>query len=360
MKESTLFVPNGVLFLPGDCVSTQDIPSVKLIKQIVLVFVLIVGVIFFGTTGYMILEHYDFQDAFFLTSITISTVGYSFPEGMTTAGVYFTMILIALGVSVVLYGVTSITGSVVEGRLNVIMKLRRYRKMIEKMSGHVIVVGAGRTGRFVMLELQQLGKPFVLVDQEKENIDRFKDILKEEFPYILGDATDEDVLLNAGIKKASSIIVTLPTDSLNVYVVLSAKTLNPTMNIIAKSSEMNAAKKLTYAGATNVVTDSQITGIRMARIATKPDKIRFLDVLAFGNQEFRIEEIYISGDSPLANKTLMELGLSKTMRVIIIAIRRESNTIFGPIGETKILPEDYIMVLGSRDGLNKIAEMAKR
>lgn len=132
------------------------------------------------------------------------------------------------------------------------------------------------------------------------------------------------------------------------------------MTIIAKSSEMNAAKKLSYAGATNVVTDSQITGIRMARIATKPDKIRFLDVLAFGNQEFRIEEIFIAGDSPLANKTLMELGLSKTMRVIIIAIRRGGNTIFGPIGETKILPEDYIMVLGSRDGLNKIAEMAKK
>ena len=347
-------------FLTGDRMSTQDIPTLKLIKQILLVFVLIIGVIFTGIVGYMVLEDYTFQDAFFLTSITISTVGYSFPEGISTAGVYFTMILIALGVSVVLYGVTSITGSVVEGRLNVIMKLRRYRKMIEKMSGHVIVVGAGRTGRYVMLELQQLGKTFVLIDQEKENIDRFKDIIKEEFPYILGDATDEDVLVNAGIKKAASIIVTLPTDSLNVYVVLSAKTLNPTMNIIAKSSEMNASKKLSYAGATNVVTDSQITGIRMARIATKPDKIKFLDVLAFGNQEFRIEEIHIAEDSPLANKTLMELGLTKTMRVIIIAIRRQDHTIFGPIGETKIIPEDYIMVLGSREGLNKIAEMAKK
>src|SRR6056297_905518 len=189
-------------FLSGDNVIVQDIPSIKLIKQIIIVFSLIIGVIFTGTVGYMILEEYDFQDAFFLTSITISTVGYSFPEGISTAGVYFTMILIALGVSVVLYGVTTITGSVVEGRLNVIMRLRRYRRMIEKMSGHVIVVGAGRTGRYVMLELQQLGKQFVLIDQEKENIDRVKDLFKDDFPYILGDATDEDVLLNAGIKKA--------------------------------------------------------------------------------------------------------------------------------------------------------------
>ncbi|MFP4462073.1 MAG: potassium channel family protein, partial [Thermotogota bacterium] len=213
--------------MTGDHVSVQDIPAINLIKQIIIVFSLIIGVIFTGIVGYMVLEDFNFQDAFFLTSITISTVGYTFPEGISSAGVYFTMILIALGVSVVLYGVTSITGAVVEGRVNVIMKLRRYRKMIEKMSGHVIVVGAGRTGRFVMLELQQLGKPFVIIDQEKENIDRVKDIIKDEFPYILGDATDEDVLLNAGIKKASSIIVTLPTDSLNVYVVLSAKTLNP-------------------------------------------------------------------------------------------------------------------------------------
>ncbi len=307
----------------------------------------------------MILEGFTFQQALFLTSITVSTVGYSFPEGISTAGIFFTMILVGFGVSVVLYGVSSITGSVVEGRLSVIMNLRRYKKMIEKMSDHVIVVGGGRTGRFVMLELQELGKKFVLVEQDKDNIDRTKDFIKEDFPYIVGDATDEDVLLNAGIKSASSLITSLPTDSLNVYVVLSAKTLNPSLNITSKSSEMNATKKLSYAGASNVVTDSQITGIRMARIATKPDKIKFLDVLAFGNQEFRIEEIYISESSPLANKTLMELSLSKIMHVIIIAIRRQDNTIFGPTGRTKIIPEDYIMVLGSREGLDSIAKMAR-
>jgi voltage-gated potassium channel len=333
-------------------------PGLKILKQIMLVAMMISGVIMFGTFGYMILENYEFQQALFLTIITISTVGYSIPETISSSGIILTIVLIGLGVSVVLYGISSITGLVVEGRLNVIMKFRRNRKMINKMKDHVIVVGGGRTGRYVMMELFKLEKPFVLIERDKEAVDRIKDVTKSDFPFIIGDATDEDVLLSAGIKKAKSLITSLPQDSLNVYVVLSARTLNSNLNIISKSSELKASNKLTYAGANAVVADTQITGIRMARIATKPDQIKFLDVLAFGNQEFRIEEVYISQHSALANKTLFELKLTKTIKVMVIAIRRGDQTIFSPTGDMTIYPEDSIMVLGSRAGLDAISQMA--
>ncbi|HOO33606.1 MAG TPA: potassium channel protein [Thermotogota bacterium] len=334
-------------------------PGLKIVKQIMLVALMVTGVILFGTFGYMILENYEFQDSLFLTIITVSTVGYSIPETISSSGIILTIVLIGLGVSVVLYGISSITGTVVEGRLNDILKVRRNKKMINQMKDHVIVVGGGRTGRYVMIELIKLEKPFVLIEKDKAAVDRIKDITKTDFPFIIGDATDEEVLVSAGIKHAKSLITSLPKDSLNVYVVLSGRTLNPEVNIISKSSEIKASNKLTYAGANAVVADTQITGIRMARIATKPDQIKFLDVLAFGNQEFRIEEIFVSEHSSLANKTLFELELTKKIRVMIIAIRRGEQTIFSPAGDTTIFPEDSIMVLGSRAGLDAIAQMAQ-
>jgi voltage-gated potassium channel len=320
---------------------------------------MVTGVIMFGTIGYMMLENFSFEQSLFLTIITVSTVGYSIPDTISSSGIILTIVLIGLGVSVVLYGISSITGTVVEGRLSEIMKFRKNRKVINKMKDHVIVVGGGRTGRYVLVELIKLEKPFVLIEKDKAAVDRIKALAKKDFPFIIGDATDEEVLVKAGIKTASSLITSLPKDALNVYVVLSARTLNPELNIISKSSELKASNKLTYAGANAVVADTQITGIRMARIATKPDKIKFLDVLAFGNQEFRIEEVFIAQHSSLANKTLFELELTKTIRVMIIAIRRGEQTIFSPAGDTTIYPEDSIMVLGSRAGLEAIAEMAQ-
>jgi len=351
-----LWYDKGEIILSKGEMLNDTNPGRTLFNQIILITVLVVGIMIFGTIGYMIIEDMSLEDALFLTSITVSTVGYGFPGGVSSAGHIFTMILIAFGVSIVLYGVSSITGTVVEGRLGLLMKIRRNRKMIEKLKKHVIVVGAGKTARYVVLELIKQNRNFVVVDENQETIDKMKELMENDFPYVLGDATEEDTLIKAGIENAGSIITTLPTDSLNVYVVLSARTLNSGLNIISKASEVNASNKLVYAGASSVVADAQITGIRMARIATKPDKVNFLDVMAFGNQEFRIEEVKVSEKSPVVNKTLMELGLSKTMRVMIIAIRRGDDTIFGPTGETRILPNDSLMVLGSRKGLSNITD----
>lgn len=331
----------------------------ELIKQVLIFTILILIVLGMGVLYYHIFEGLPFVDSFFFTAITISTVGYSIPENLSTGGKIFTSVLIFLGVSVVLYGVSSITAIIVEGKLINYIKGRRNKKMIEKMKNHVIVVGAGKTGQYVVSELVRENEKFVVIDINEENMKRLIENYKIDIPYVVGDAAEEEILLEAGVKRAKSLITTLPEDHLNVFVVLSARTLNSKLTIISKVTDVLSIKKLIYAGASTVVAAAEIAGTRMAKLVTHPESINFLDFFVFGSESYRIEEIKVGKDSILINKNLSELQLLRKFHIMVVAVNRSGEVIFGPNGEFEILENDILMIMGKKDDISKFKDFSK-
>nr|WP_236681703.1 potassium channel protein [Thermotoga sp. RQ7] len=323
-------------------------------KNIAVLVSAIVFIFVFGTVAFHLTEGWDLFDSFFFTLITISTVGYSLPESISPVGKVIASVLIGAGVTIVLYGFTSITSLIIEGHIGEYFKSRRIKKMIDRLTDHFIVVGAGRTGRHTTLEIMKARRPFVVIDVSEEAIKRLEDFLGKEFPYVVGDAVEEEVLMRAGVERAKSLIVTLPDDAKNTFVVLTAKSLNPNLEIVSRVSDMKALSKLVYAGADKVIATSELAGVRLAQMALNPTTISFLDILSFGEESFRIEEVMIPPESPIAGKTLGEINLSKRAGTIVIAIRRGGEVIFNPTGETRILPEDRLMVVGKSDHFEKL------
>ncbi|PLV59808.1 TrkA family potassium uptake protein [Thermotoga sp. KOL6] len=323
-------------------------------KNILILVFMITFVFIFGTVAFHLTEGWGLFESFYFTLITVSTVGYSLPEAISQAGKVVSAILIGAGVTIVLYGFTSITSLIVEGHVGRYFKNRRLKRMIGKLTDHFIVVGAGRTGRHTTLEIMKAKKPFVVIDTSEEAIAKLEDFLGAEFPYVLGDAAEEEILLRAGVDRAKSLIVTLPDDAKNTFVVLTAKSLNPNLEIVSRVSDLKALSKLVYAGADKVIATSELAGIRLAQMALNPKTISFLDILSFGEESFRIEEVLIPNNSPVANKTLGEINLGKRVGAIVIAIRRGNDVIFNPTGDTKILEGDRLMVVGKNEHFEKI------
>ncbi|QTA37518.1 potassium channel protein [Thermosipho ferrireducens] len=330
-----------------------------IIRHITIILIIVSIILLSGTFYYYYFEGLTFLEAFFFTAITISTVGYEMPQNLSQFGRIFTSFLIFGGISVVLYGVSSITAIVVEGQLRDYMARRKMKKMLEKLTDHIIVVGAGKTGQYVISELLKEREKFVVIDTNEELLKRLTEIYKVEIPYVIGDATEEDILISAGIERAKALITTLPEDSVNVFVVLSARTLNATMTIVSKVSDVSSIRKLIYAGATTVVAAAEIAGTRMARLTTRPETVNFLDIVAFGNESYRIEEVLIPSNSPYVNKTLAELELARKYNVMVVAIQRSEDILFAPTGKTTIHPDDKLMVLGKKENVESFREAGK-
>ena len=311
----------------------------RLIRKFFITAVLISIVFFSGAIGYWIIEGWPFLDALFESAITISTVGYGIPEDVSDAGKVFSMILIFAGISVVLYGVSALTQFIIEGEINRYLRVRRRLKMIDKLKDHHIVVGAGKTGKHIISEFVRTKSPFVVIDKSEDDIKKLQEFFQREFLYVVGDATEEDILFQAGIDRAKSLITTLPDDTKNVFV------------------DIESMRKLLYAGATSVVATAELTGVRMAMMATNPGLISFLDVVTFsGRENLRLEEIAVPSGSFMAGKTLAELQLPQWANVIVISMRKKGSYIFNPKGDTLVEPGDRLIILGKEEDLSKIQE----
>ncbi|MBO8160181.1 MAG: potassium channel protein [Thermosipho sp. (in: Bacteria)] len=331
-----------------------------IIRQIIILTTLVILVLLSGVFYYYYFENFSIEDAFFFTAITISTVGYGMPENLSNGGKIFTSILIFAGISVVLYGVSTITAIIVEGKLKDFLKRRRIRRMIDKMKDHIIVVGAGKTGEYVISELIKEKEKFVVIDIDEEKIQKIINLFENTpIAYVIGDATEEEILKEAGIEKAKALITTLSEDSINVFVVLSAKTLNPDLTIVSKVTDVSSIKKLKYAGATTVVAANEIAGTRMARLTIKPHAVNFLDIVAFGKQSYRIEEIFVEDNSPLTGKTIAELNLAKNYQIMVLGINRNGEIYFAPTGDSMIQANDKLIILGDKEHIEKFREFAK-
>ena len=319
---------------------------------------LLMLIVFTGTTGFMFIERFTFTEAFFMTIITISTVGFREVHPLSEFGQFFTAFLIVISFGIFAYAVTTLTRYIVDGVLRNYLKDNKVKTKIEKLSNHVIVVGYGRNGAQAIKELVKHKIPVVVIDNNDaiiENIRKDAGLL-----YIQGDATQDETLLDARIDKARALITALPNDADNLFVVLTAKTMNPEITIISRASNFNSDRKLRSAGATNVIMPDKIGGQRMAKLVAQPDIVDFLEyIMHRESEEVYIEEISCKKMSPeFTEKTIGEWSIRSTTGANIIGLKTANNNyIVNPSPDVKITGKDQIFVLGNPEQIGKLKKV---
>lgn len=323
-------------------------------QRVVNITVAFVGLLFLGTFGYMTLTDCSFLDGLYMTVITITTVGYGEIVPLDAAGRIFTLILILTGVSFVLYVLGLITEAVVEGSLRRYYGRVNMEKKIAQLRDHYIICGFGRIGKVICQELATNKRPFLVIDHSHDELEAIKEA---GYLYIDGDASDDKVLLEAGVIRARGLVSVVDTDAANVYIILSARGLNPDLFILARSSaERNAETKLLRAGANKVISPYFIGASRMAHLLVRPTVIDFIDLAVHeGELGLRLEEVRVSADSALCNVALQDSGIRKEFDLIVVAIKRiEGKMLFNPTPQTTILPGDTLILLGEYEHIKTL------
>ena len=319
-----------------------------------LLLVLFLGTVVIHTMGG---GRWTWFQSLFHVVITLSTVGFGELPGMEamTRARAFTMLLIVTGTGSVVYFASVVTALVVEGELRDLFQRNRMRKAIDRMSGHVIVCGAGRTGSQVINELRLTKTPFVAVDVDEAALQRIYDEHKDVL-YLVGDASDDATLQAAGIGRAFGLVAALSTDPENLYITLSARGLNPALRIIAKAVETGAEAKLSKAGADKVVSTNRIGGMRLASEMIRPNVTEFLDIMLRDPKHvLRIEEATVVPASAMANRSLRDAALRKICDVLVVAVRAADGTYrFNPGAEEMLTPGSTLIVLGERGEVAKL------
>ncbi|MCK5847091.1 MAG: potassium channel protein [Bacteroidales bacterium] len=320
---------------------------------------LMLVVISIGTSGYMAFEDLEFVNALYLSVITISTVGFSDALITTTEGKLFTILLIMIGWSGFAYAISVITSHFVEGGMGNIIHKYRHKNLLRKMKNHTILVGYGRNGKQAAEELNKRGSEFVIIEKVHELI---ISSLSKNIEFVEGDATEDEVLKEAEIEKAKSIIITLPLDADNLFVTITARSLNPKIQIITRASSESAEKKLLIAGADEVVMPEYVGGSHMAAMVSSVDVVRFLDHISLsGEADTNLVEIEC-GDLPenMINQTIFELGVRTKSGANIIGFKAPNGEIVtNPTPDTSILPGSKLFVLGDPNQISKMKSMLK-
>lgn len=322
-------------------------------KRLALVLALIGFIVFFGTTGYIVIEGWSFLDSLYMTITTLTTVGYREIRELSDAGRWFTITLIIGGVGTMLYALSIGAKFILEGELQEIYGRRRLEKKIKELDDHYIICGYGRMGKIIARELKN--EKVKLIAIEKTTTIH----AKEEAFVITGDATQDDILKEVGIERARGLITVLPSDAENLYVVLSAKGLNPNLFIVARAGEEGSEQKLLRAGADRVISPYHIGGLRIAHTVLKPAVVDFIELATkSGNIDLQLEEIAIPGLSDYSGLSLDQCGFGKELGVIIVAIKKPNGDMkFNPTYLTLIEPGDTLIALGEASKLKILEEM---
>jgi len=329
---------------------------VRHLKISVFVLLLLVTV---GTGGFMVIEKWSFLDALYMTVITMGTVGFKEVHDLSDGGKMFTMGMIVVGVSVLGYIVGSLAQIMFEGQIQRIMGRKRVEKMIDSLNGHYIICGFGRIGSLICKEFKANGLQFVIVEKSVETLEKLDE---EGYLHMRGDATMDETLLKAGIKKAKGLISVVTSDTENVYITLTARGLNPDLYILARSGEEGSDIKLMRAGANKVVSPYIIGGSRMAQSVLRPNVVDFIEI-ATGSEhlDLQMEEIGIPSHSAFAGETLISSGFRKGIGVIIVGIKKShGKMVFNPHPQANIEGGDTLIVLGEPSSIARLKDLVDR
>jgi len=329
---------------------TQFIRS-KIYTALLLLLVLIS----IGSLGYMTIENYAFIDALYMTVITITTVGFKEANPLDFQGKIFTIILIFTSVGLYGYILSVITDYISNSNLMEELKTKKVQKKINKLKNHTIVCGYGRNGKQALAKLGYYNRPCVIIENDPE---LFREIeMENKFLCVKGDATDDEILIKAGIVRATSLIATLPSDANNLYIVLSARQLNEDCKIVSRASNDSSYNKLKIAGADNVIMPDKLGGSHMASLVVTPDIMEFIDRLSIeGKSSTNLEEILIENlPKEYQSKSLIDLDLRKKTGCNVVAfITPEKEYIINPEVNTMLVPHSKIIVLGKPEEIKKL------
>ena len=314
--------------------------------RLILSILAVLVVLFVGAAGYMIVEmehHPSFLDALYMMVITISTVGYGEVFPLSHGGQLWTIVVITFGIVTVSYAFTSLLTLVVGGELRFLRERKKMDKAIEHLSGHVIMCGYGRMGALVIRELRERGIPVVVVEKERT---LEPDLRDAQVPFVIGDATEEDTLLQAGLKRASALVIVLRSDADNVYITLTAHTLCPNLVIVARAEQPTTEAKLTRAGATRVVCPQVIGATKVANILTRPTVVDFVEVANKG-VDLELDEYEVSDQSPLVGRSLRDSHVRRKTGAIVIAIKRaDGEALVNPDPDAHLEAKDTLILVG--------------
>ena len=328
-------------------------PALRHLRKIGALLVLVMAI---GTAGYHYIEGWPWFDGFYMVITTLTTIGYQEVHPLSHAGRVFNVFIIVVGVSLLLLGVGLLSQALLEFELQSFFGRRRMEREIGRLDNHFIICGMGRVGRKVARELARKPAPFVIIDNSEAKRARFAN---ENWLVIAGDATVEDTLREARIEHARGLIAATTTDATNLYIVLTARGLNPHLKIIARASEDAAEKHLLTAGADSVVSPYSFAGQRIAQSLLRPHVVTFLDTATTHlGMDLEIGEIHITPDSTFAGKTLESSRIRQERGVIVLAIKRSEDMRFNPAPDERIEPGDCLIAMGEPAQLRELEHTA--
>ncbi|TYB74538.1 potassium channel protein [Bizionia gelidisalsuginis] len=308
-----------------------------------------------GILGFRMISGFSWIDSLYMTVITITTVGFGEVQPLDDASKIFTVFLILSSVIIVGYALTVITEYILSGKNLEELKQKKMQKKIDSLNDHIIICGYGRNGKQAAKKLLNYKKSFVIIEQDKAIIDKHQ---TEDILFVLGNANEDELLLEAGVDRASTLISALPSDADNLFVVLSARQINKNLTIISRASEETSYKKLKLAGANNVILPDRIGGDHMASLVVVPDLIEFIDNLSIvGESNINIEEIHVNKlYNVRANvKTIKDLDLRNKTGCSVIGFKGSNGDyVVNPEAETKLVPNSKVIVLGRPEQIKKL------
>ena len=333
----------------------MDNPLLRLYRsKIYTAVMMLVLLLCIGVLGYRFISDFEWLDALYMTVITITTVGFAEVNPLDEQSKIFTIFLILASVVIVGYAISIITEFILNRNNIEDIKQRKMQKKIDAMTNHIIICGYGRNGKQAAKKLSDYGKPFVIIERNKETIEKFQD---DDIIFIEGNANEDEILLSAGIDKASTLICALPNDADNLFVVLSARQINSKLTIISRASEETSYNKLKLAGANNVILPDRIGGDHIASLVVIPDLVEFIDNLGIvGERNINIEEVKVEQLYNINEvKTIRDLDLRRKTGCTVIGFKDDKGDyIVNPEAETKLIPGSKIIVLGRPEQIVKL------
>jgi len=328
------------------------------LQRVLLLLQLITALLALGTIGFHLVEGWTFFDSFYMTLMTLTTVGYGEVHPLSFHGRIVASTLMLAGVAAVFVSAGVMVDLIIKLELADYFGRKRRQRMVEKLNNHYIVCGAGRVGRSVVRELKRSGVPVLLIDTDAQ---RAEWGIHDEIPTLIADATQDETLRKAHISSAKGLVAAIGNDAENVYVTLSAHVLNPNLIITARASDEQAEEKLRRAGATTVFTPYTFIGHRLAQAMLRPHVLNFLDVASAFSQgadlTIETEQLHVHPASPLCGRTLEEAGVRQIYGVIVLALKKAAGAMmFNPDAKTKLEGGDVLIAIGERSQLKRIGE----
>lgn len=313
---------------------------------------ILVGITIIGTMGYTLIEGWALDESLYMTIISLTTVGYGEVHPLSQAGRMFTAVLLMLGVGSVFYVMASVAENMIEGRVRQIFGRRKRVRELENIHNHHIICGYGRIGNIISQEFEKEEKPFVIIEN---NAEKAASLNEEGILVVQGDATKDQTLIQAGIKRAKGLIGSMSSDAENVYVTLSARRLNPSIFIVARADDDNAIPILKDAGANRIVSPYMMGGLRMAESLLRPKLASFFDAIAgYTSKDWDFEEVTVMSESKLVGLPIRETHIGQETGVYVIAVRRAGLMIFNPGANFTIQSRDTLYTMGRPEQIESL------